>query len=120
MAGTLLLTHTMLQWLETWRRDVVSGGGFRGEMTTANGWVSRGAAWSLAFCGANSEVIDEAAALLMNVGEDSDALFVRFRGRTIEPDQDDLDTAELSFAGGEHALELVDEAVAEYRAGEHG
>jgi hypothetical protein len=110
----------MLQWLETWRRDVVSGGGFRREMTTANGWVSRTAAWSLAFCEANSEVIDEAAALLMNVGEDSDALFVRFRGRTIEPDQDDLDTAELRFAGGEHALELVDEAVAEYRAGEHG
>lgn len=111
---------TMLQWLDTWRRDVVNGGGFRGEMATANGWVSRTAAWSLAFCEANSEVIDEAAALLMNGGEDSDSLCVRFRGRTIEPDQDDLDAAELSFAGGEHALELVDEAVAEYCAGEHG
>ena len=111
---------TMLNWLETWRQDVKEGGGFRKEMVAANGRVSEVAAWSLAFCEANSELIDEAAAMLINGGGDSDAFVVRFRGRTMEPDQDALDAAEFSFAGGSHALELVDEAVAEYRAGERG
>lgn len=112
---------TMLQSLETWRHDVGAGGGFQAEMVAANGGVSQAAAWSLAFCRANSELIDEAAALLIKGGgDDSDAFDVRFRGRTAEPDQDELDAAELSFAGGWRSLELVDEAVAEYRSGEHG
>ncbi|TFC16833.1 hypothetical protein E3O19_06810 [Cryobacterium algoritolerans] len=109
--------ETMVQMLESWRDDAAPGdGGYLGDMVAANGFVAEVAAWSLAFCTVNSDLIDEAAAMIIHAGSPVEfaAFAARFSGRIADVDPEALDAAERLFAGSLLALERIDEAVADY------
>ena len=107
--------ETMVQMLESWLDDAAHGdGAYLDDMVAANGYVAEVAAWSLAFCTVNSDLIDEAAAMIIHAGAPVEfATFaVRFNGRISDVDPGALDAAERFFVGSLWALERIDEAVA--------
>ena len=109
--------ETIVQMLESWRDDAARGdGAYLDDMVAANGFVAEVAAWSLAFCTVNSDLIDEAAAMIIHAGVPVEfATFAaRFNGRIADVDPDALDDAGRLFVGSLWALERIDEAVAEY------
>jgi hypothetical protein len=106
-----------LSWFESWRDDVVSGdGGYRDDMLAADGCVANEAAWALAFCRANLDLIDEAASMLMKAHTNVDfpILAARLHGRTKGVDTAALELADADLIGGWQSLEAVDDAVREY------
>ena len=113
--------ETMAQMLESWRDDVARGdGAYLDDMVTANGYVAEVAAWSLAFCTVNSDLIDEAALMIIHAGTPVEfATFAaQFNGRIADVDPEALDATERLFVGSLRALERIDEAVADYLAAE--
>lgn len=111
---------TEIHWLETWRDDVERGeGGYRDDIVATNGLIAQAAPWALAFVRANAELIDEVAAIMIDAGAagvDFDVLAARFGGLATEPNQDELDTADLTFTGAARSFDLIDDAVASYLA----
>ncbi|WP_104194512.1 hypothetical protein [Cryobacterium sp. M25] len=109
--------ETMVQMLESWRDDAAHGdGAYLDDMVAANGFVAEVAAWALAFCTVNSDLIDEAALMIIHAGGPVEfATFAaRFNGRIADVEPEALDAAECLLVGSLWALERIDEAVAEY------
>jgi hypothetical protein len=113
--------ETMVQMVESWRDDAAHGdGAYLDDMVAANGYVAEVAAWALAFCTVNSDLIDEAALMIIHAGTpvESATFAARFNGRIADVDPEALDAAECLFVGSLWALDRIDEAVADYLAAE--
>ena len=111
----------VVPWLESWRDDVVNqGDGYRDDMVAARGGVANEAAWALAFCRTNFDLIDEAAMLLVAAATNVEYLTfaAQLDGRTLAVGPDELEAAYDDFAGGLLALDVIDEAVIEHLASE--
>lgn len=106
--------------LESWRDDLVNHeSGYRYDMIAARGGAADAAAWSLAFCRVNFDLIDEAAMMLVHATTNVDYrdFAARLHGRTKDVDSGALDVAWSDFAGGSGQLDRMDEAVLERLSG---
>ena len=111
----------VLPWLESWRDDVVNHeDGYRDDIVAARGGVANEAAWALAFCRANFDLIDEAAMMMVTAATNVEYLefATQLNGRTLTVGRDELEAAYDEFAGGLLSLDVIDEAVIEHLSSE--